>query len=314
MLKDRPIQLSTLPETANIAAAYRDIASFAGDRLRRMPCVGTGEKERWTSRLPLREAQGEPVFGALGYADEAIRSYGIFRGLRDAGEIAKGLRLQVSLPAPVTVAANFVPKEDRPVAQPAIEAALTHELERIAAEIPHDDLAIEWVITTEFFTLETGGWSAFLRDEFDAVVLDLARLGDAVPETAELGYRFSYGNLDRTYLGQQSNAARMYTFANGILGKLGRAADWLQLDIPADRSDPDYFVPLAGLRRFADTRIFLGLIHPDDDVESARRRLTAALTHLPGAGIAAADTHDRIVPEQLRDVLALSRALQEITP
>lgn len=309
MQPERPIQLPGPLLAADVHAAYCIIAAVLGSKLRRIPSAGTEEHEPGTGGAGPGEVQLAPAFDVSAYTEEAIRSWRIFRELRNGGEIEGDPRLQISLPAPVTVATSRLSKADHAVALPALDETLRGALERLLAEIPPVDLAVEWIVTTEFFTLETGGWSAYLRDEFDAVVQDLVRLGDAVPHEAELGYRFSYGNLDRTHLGQQSNASRMYTFANGILGRIGRAVDWLQLDIPADRHDPDFFVPLAGLRRFADTRLFLGLTQPGDDLDHARRRLNAALTQLPDVGIAPVDGPDFKSPDKARGALSVLRLL-----
>lgn len=309
MRPERPIQLPGPLLAVDLHAAYHVIAAVLGDTLRGFPSAGTGDGEQGIDGFNPDVAQVAQAFDVSAYADEVIRSWRIFRELRNSGEIKGDLRFQISLPAPVTIAASRIPKAGHAVALPALDEALRSALERLLAEIPPADLAVEWIVTTEFFTLETGGWSAYLRDEFDAIVQNLVRLGDAVPQEAELGYRFSYGNLDRTHLGQQSNASRMYTFANGILGRIGRAVDWLQVDIPADRDVPEFFVPLAGLRRFADTRLFLGLVQPGDDLDQAWRRLNAASTHLPDVGIAPVDGPDFRSPDRARAELSVLRSL-----
>lgn len=309
MQQERPIHLPGPLLAADVHAAYHVIAAVLGSKLRRIPSVGTEEHEPGTGGAGPGEVQVAAAFDVSAYADEVIRSWRIFGDLRKGGDIEGDLRFQISLPAPVTIATSRLAKAAHAVALPALDETLRGALERLLAEIPPVDLAVEWIVTTEFFTLETGGWSAYLRDEFDAVVQGLVRLGDAVPQEAELGYRFSYGNLDRTHLGQQSNASRMYTFANGILGRIGRTVDWLQFDTPADRHDPDFFVPLAGLRRFVDTRLFLGLIQPGDDLDQARRRLNAASTHLPDVGIAPVDGPDFGSPDGARAELSVLRLL-----
>lgn len=309
MQPERPIQLPGPLLAADVHAAYHVIAAVLGSKLRRIPSVGTEGDEPGTGGAGPGEVKVAPAFDVSAYTEEAIRSWRIFRELRNGGEIEGDHRFQISLPAPVTIATSRLCKADHAVALPALDETLRGALERLLAEIPPADLAVEWIVTTEFFTLETGGWSAYLRDKFNTVVQDLVRLGDAVPQGAELGYRFSYGNLDRTHLDQQANASRMYTFANGILGRIGRTVDWLQLDIPADRHGPDFFVPLAGLRRFADTRLFLGLIQPGDDFDHARRCLNAASTHLPDVGIAPVDGPDFQSPDRARAELSVLRSL-----
>ena len=48
----------------------------------------------------------------------------------------------------------------------------------------------------------------------------------------------------------------------------------------------EYFAPLRDLRLAADTTVYLGVIHRDDGLEGARRRIAAARTALPEFGIA----------------------------
>lgn len=249
--------------------------------------------------------------GDLGYAQEVNLSYGVLQELRQAGAIAANRRLQVTLPSPVALITNFVRHEDRALVEPTLQTALLGELTAILDIVPAADLAIQWDITVEFFTLETGEWSSWVTNSFAPLVEGLVRLGEAVPAGVELGYQLCYGNLDLRHLDQQATASRMFMVANGILSRLVRPVDWLHISIPADRTDPDYFTPLAGLRRFENTRIFLGLIHPDDDVDRAAQQLAAASIHIPEAGIGAFRPLGELSPENTKDMLALHRAVAE---
>jgi hypothetical protein len=300
----RPVHLNGSLGLTGIEDEMRMASSLLGSRLIRFP----------GNRCAPGEDAEYVTFGALGYADEAAASYTVFNRLRDEGVIADTARFQVCMPGPVSLATEFVRKQDRSTVQPALEAALLRELDQIIAAIPARDLALQWTVTVEFFTLETGGWSAYLRDEFDTVVRDLARLGDAVPKEVELGYHFSYGNLDLQYLLQQTNAARMLTFANGILSGIGRGVDFLSIPVPADRNAPDYFAPLAALRRFAAMQVFLGLIHPQDDFAQVARRLEAAFAYLPNAGVSAYCGPSRDMPEAIKDFLSLHRSAADFSP
>jgi hypothetical protein len=53
------------------------------------------------------------VFGALGYAENAIDSYREFSSLRRSGQIHESTRFQVSLPTPLAVTAGFIERNSQ---------------------------------------------------------------------------------------------------------------------------------------------------------------------------------------------------------
>jgi hypothetical protein len=103
--------------------------------------------------IPLKLNEGvrpEDVhFGELGYAREARASYLDFLNARRAGALSPGVRFQVCLPTPYAVISLFVVPEDQPKILPAYERAMLREVERIAAAIPHQDLALQWDVCVE---------------------------------------------------------------------------------------------------------------------------------------------------------------------
>jgi len=62
----------------------------------------------------------------------------------------RGCRFQVSLPTPLAPITAFVSLEDQAIAERAYEAAVALEVERILADVPHDQLAVQWDTNVEF--------------------------------------------------------------------------------------------------------------------------------------------------------------------
>ena len=77
----------------------------------------------------------------------------------------------------------------------------------------------------------------------------------------------------------------------------GRRVDFLHVPVPKDRTDAAYFQPLAGLRGFDDSTLYLGLIHHDDrDGDLARIRAAQAVT--PTFGVSSECGWGRTDPER----------------
>lgn len=75
--------------------------------------------------------------------------------------------------------------------------------------------------------------------------------------------------------------------------------------------DAGYFAPLGGLRLPPETELFLGLVHPQDGLEGAQRRMRAARAFAPVFGVAT-ECGLRFYPsETLPQLLALHRRAAE---
>jgi len=298
---------------ADAASVMTAVAGHLGDRLRRIPDGEVGERYYWiqfqrdrlaatagVSRVgeegaflrgqfdarPLRIDAGVDASALrlppLGYADAAVDSYAVFRGLRESGTISSGTRFQVSLPTPAAVIASFVVPDDRAALEPAYERALFAELERILAAIPHSDLAIQWDTAAEFGLLESDRLPAgfplvpWFDDVLDGVVERAARQASVVPDDVEVGYHLCYGDVEEAHFVQPVDTGVLTGFAAGLLQRSPRPITWLHLPVPIERDDAAYFTPLGALDVPEDTELYLGLIHHEDGVDGALRRIRAA--------------------------------------
>lgn len=246
-------------------------------------------------------------FGPLGYADAALESWRVFRKLRAEGTIGAGVRFQVSLPSPISVVGAFV-GDPQDVLESRYEAALLTELDKIVAEIPGADLAVQWDCPVEFAIFE-GIFPSWFGDGYPRqlaqVVARLARLGAAVPEGVELGYHLCYGDFGHQHFAEPADTGRMVSVTTGILESLSRRVDWVHMPVPRSRSDREYFAPLTALRLPEYTRLYLGLVHATDGRAGAMRRITAARSAVGEFGIATECGLGRRPAEQLSALLDL---------
>lgn len=299
----------------------RTAAEMLGSRLRRIPDGEVGKRFHWImfqpdvlgeaegierigdepipfkagiDARPLRIADGTDAAGirlpSLGYADAAIESYATFVRLQEDGVIPGGTRFQVSLPTPVAVVTSFFFGDDRAAIAPVYTAALLGELDRIVADIPHEDLAIQWDVASEMGVIEAA--PAFGRvmdvwwegDPFPGLVAQLADLIDAVPADVEVGVHLCYGDVAEKHFFEPTDAGNLVRYANAVISASARKITWLHLPVPIERDDEAYFAPLAELAY--DGELYIGLVHREDGAEGARRRIAVAQRFVPEFGVA----------------------------
>lgn len=275
--------------------------AFQADRLAATPGlerVGAAPvRLRQLDVRPLRIADGvsasDLAIGSLGYADAAIESFAIFRGLLEQGVVSAGTRFQVSLPTPAAVVNGFIVREDRERFEPVYRDALFSELDRILAAVPHEQLAIQWDTAVEFAFIEGAGYperGGVYRPWFDDVwtgVVDRAvEQAAAVPPAVELGYHLCYGDSGEKHFVEPADTAHLVRFTTELLARAPRRIDWIHLPVPIERADDAYYAPLDALALPAETELYLGLVHREDGVEGAQRRIATASRHVARYGVA----------------------------
>jgi len=152
------------------------------------------------------------------------------------------------------------------------------------ATVPAADLAIQWDICQEVLVFERY-FPTRPADYKERVFALLGRLGGAVPPSVELGYHLCYGSPADQHLVMPKDTAILAEIAAGIFARVARTVDFLHLPVPQDRDDSAYVAPLAGLVLPKSTRVYLGLIHHDDEAGD-RRRIDTARTIVPSFGVA----------------------------
>jgi len=247
----------------------------------------------------------------LGYADEAQRSFRIFKELKSAGRFEPDTRFQVSIPT-ATALSVFFPEAMEEFAA-LLESELVNEVASITRAIPEDELSIQWDVAVETQAEERnrhpeagpGGPEISLKPALDS----LARLVDAVPASAVVGIHLCYGDPDGQHVVQPADLCVPVDIANQIAARATRTIDWIHMPVPVGRTDDSYFAPLDRLHLDPATRVYLGLVHLPDGVDGAQRRIDAAKAHLIDFGIATECGLGRQAPERIGDLLDLHREL-----
>lgn len=243
---------------------------------------------------PLRIAEGVDASGIrfpdLGYARAAAESYAVFRRLRDEGVIAPGTRFQVALPTPTAVIGAFFSGDDRQAIEPVYRDLVFRELSGVLAAVPHDDLAIQWDCAVEFAIIEThaypGGSTPWWEgDVWHGLVARAADAIDQVPAGVEVGVHLCYGDVGEKHFIEPRDAANLTRFANELVDAAHRPVTWIHLPVPIERDDDAYFAPLEALA-IGDAELYLGLVHREDGVDGASRRIEAAARHVDAFGVA----------------------------
>jgi hypothetical protein len=245
-----------------------------------------------------------------GLADTALKSYEIFRKLQAARKIPASMRFQVCLPTVAAFLNTHVLLKDHAAIEPPYRRALFADLGRISATVPHDELTVQWDISTEM-----AQWEGVRETHFDNVhegVIDrLALHCNQVPVTVELGVHLCYGNFNLKHWREPESLANTVEVFNRLSERVRRPIAYVHMPVPIARSDDAYFAPLDGLRLKPETTLYLGLMHERDGVEGARRRIGAARKHIARFGIATECGFGERPAETVPDLLRLHAKVAE---
>jgi len=143
------------------------------------------------------------------------------------------------------------------------------------------------------------------------IFFELGRLGDAVPQTIEMGYHLCYGSALDEHVVQPKDMAILVEIMNGIGGRAQRHIDFLHVPVPKPRTDDAFFAPLDGLKLRPETELYLGLVHHDDEAGNATR-LAVARRHVRVDGIATECGMARGDPARLPALLAAHARAAEL--
>ena len=324
---------------------FRAVAGALGPYLERIPDGETGERSRWVyfqrqmlldhpameidpTVPPYRFVQWDgklvreveqvrfkpgvdpaAVNFETGYDKAALTSYDVFKRLRDAGLISHHTRFQVCLPTPMASGYLYVSGPARQIYFDVYERALKAALGSITAAIPANDLSVQWDVCQEVLAFE--GYFTDRPAHYRAQIFDmLGRLGDVVPTGVELGYHLCYGSPRDEHLVQPKDAAVLVDMLNGISAATKRRIDFLHIPVPKDRTDDAYYAPLRAWQRPAGTKLYLGLLHYDDE-GGDKARIAAARRFVENFGLSAECGWGRTEPGRLPGLLEGHRVAAE---
>ncbi len=222
--------------------------------------------------------------------DDALESYRTFTALRGAGVIPGDLRFQIGLPFPSSALNAFKTNfaHDYEIAAAALEDLFAREVDRLLAEIPAQDLAIQWDVCYEVLDIEgVVAWMGGGDAAWDRFTRPAGRLTRLIPDDVLVGYHLCYGTFPDWPMYEARDMGTLVRMANHAVANSGRRVDWLHLAGPRYlRSEDDrFFAPLTDLD-IGDTRPFLGIVLPVDGVPGLQRRHATARKYLPDFGVA----------------------------
>jgi len=325
---------------ADAEEVFTTVAATLGPAIKRIPDGETGERLSWIGWLG-------PVFAAipelelsddlwrvhaaasahrlyrlkpgakasdiridkLPYGDFALRSYAAFRRLRDAGKIPAGTKFQVDFAPAHSAARSHVVDALLPAMEPIFNDAILREIDRIAAAIPHGDLAFQFDAASAVFAiLQTGQFGRHGKTKAEAAqnfTELLAALGNRVPADVDLLYHFCYGDNNHRHSVEPVDMGDMVDMANRLSRALKRPVQLIHMPVPRGRSDDAYFAPLKDLQLAPQTEIALGLVHLTGGIDGIRQRVATARRHLGAFAIATECGFGRRKPETIPELLCL---------
>lgn len=224
------------------------------------------------------------TFPPSGVGQIKIESYRQFRQLKDAGQIPAHVRFQATLPSPATAAGRLFMSPD--IGVRAAAEMTVREVEQIVQAVPAEELAVQLDLAidvemeevrrrpnafhTPYFGLVSQAWGDWTMEQ---IADSVARVAEVVPTGAELGFHLC-GMWHVDSQGGQDMQVHV-DWANLLTRRVKRSIDYLHVASIPEHGDEDYR-KLRGLDLEPHTRLFIGLIHPSDGLEGARRRVASA--------------------------------------
>ena len=332
---------------ASAEQVFEAVSAALGTRIKRIPDGETGERGDWITWLepvfaasPALEKSGEFFrvhasgtgreryrlrpgrtpqdvrFDNLHYADIARRSYAVFKRLKDAGKIAPGTKFQIDLvPAHSVIWLYLVDALHAPI-DPIYNAAVKREIDKIAAALPHDEIAIQFDVASAVFArLERNEASSYGRtkeetqETFSNILIDL---GNHVPAGIDLLFHLCYGDSNHKHVVEPTDMADMVEFANRVCRKITRPVQLIHMPVPRNRADSAYFTPLRNWKLRPETELCLGLVHFTDGLEGTKRRLAAARSFVSKFSVGTECGFGRRDPATIAELLRIHAQVAEL--
>ena len=292
-------------------AVFTAVGSALGSRIKRIPDGETGHRLDWITWLEVvfsgnptleqsdelfrvhatavarkryRLKPGKSIadihFDNLFYADNAKESFAVFKRLRDAGKIATGTKFQIDLVPAHSVLWLFLVEELQAALDPIYNQAVGREIDKIAATLPHQDIAIQFDVASAVFARLERGDTGVYGDTKDAMKANfgdiLATLGNCVPADIDLLFHFCYGDSNHRHVVEPTDMQDMVDMAARLNALVKRPINLIHMPVPRDRSDDAYFAPLKNLKLRPETELALGLVHHTDGNDGTAKRMATA--------------------------------------
>lgn len=327
----------------NAEAVFTAVGGALGDRIKRIPDGETGHRLDWITwlevvfsgnpaleqsdelfrvhptavarkryRLKSGKTLADIKFDNLFYADNAKESYAVFKRLRDAGKIAPGTKFQVDLVPAHSVLWLFLVEELQAACDPIYNDAVGREIDKIAATLPHQDIAIQFDVASAVFArLERSDTGVYgpskeaMKANFAEI---LAKLANRVPADIDLLFHFCYGDSNHRHVVEPTDMQDMVDMATRLNALVKRPINLIHMPVPRDRSDDAYFAPLKNLKLRPETQLALGLVHYTDGLDGTQRRMATARKYVQDFAIGTECGFGRRDPATIPELLRIHAA------
>jgi hypothetical protein len=325
---------------ASAEAVFEAVSAALGSRIKRIPDGETGERGDWITWLepafaasPALQKSGEffrvhatgtgrerytlkpgckPAdvrFENLYYADIAKESFAVFKRLQNAGKIPGGTKFQIDLvPAHSVIWLYLVDALHAPI-DPIYNDAVKREIDKIAAALPHGEIAIQFDVASAVFArLERNQSSSYgrtkeeMQDTFSRILIDL---GNRVPADIDLLFHLCYGDSNHKHVVEPTDMGDMVEFANRVCREIKRPVQLIHMPVPRDRADDAYFEPLRKLKLRPETQLCLGLVHHTDGLDGTKKRLATARKYVEDFAVGTECGFGRRDPKTIPELLRI---------
>jgi hypothetical protein len=332
---------------ANSEQVFEAVSGALGERIKRIPDGETGERGDWITWLepvfaasPALQKSGEFFrvhasgtgrerytlkpgrkpedlhFENLHYADFAKESFAVFRRLKAAGKIAAETKFQIDLvPAHSVIWLYLVDALHAPV-DPIYNEAVKREIDKIAAALPHDEIAIQFDVASAVFArLERNQASSYGRTKeetqqtFSNILIDL---GNYVPGDIDLLFHLCYGDSNHKHVVEPTDMGDMVEFANRVSRQIARPIQLIHMPVPRNRADDAYFEPLRNLQLRPETQLCLGLVHHTDGIEGTKKRVATAKKYVSGFAVGTECGFGRRDPKTIPELLRIHAQIADL--
>jgi hypothetical protein len=273
---------------------------------------GTSDPEyKGHRKAPIQFAVTDPdnlTFDTTGYADIAIESYEAFKRERAAGNIADGVRFQVTFPGVGSNIEYFFEPASWPVISEAYLGAVKRDIDRISEVVPAEDLSIQFDICFELMDLATGDQHHYLawpertyEEKVEHHAEQFNELPKYVPDGALMGVHLCYGTWGGWPMVDMKDLSHCVRMANELTSRAPRRVDYVHMPATPE-ADGDFFAPLADLD-IGQARLILGIVHFHDGHGEFERRFAAASKYAQNFGVASVCGFGRVQEDELESVV-----------
>ncbi|CAF9905457.1 MAG: hypothetical protein GOMPHAMPRED_003191 [Gomphillus americanus] len=329
--------LGSIPLSSN-EEVFATISTALNGRVKQIPDGETGPRAnfigcqypvlpnaslqaRWGGQAPADQTTLDAKssdLNPIGYDDWAISSFAVFEDLQKSGKIPSDVRFQVSVPSAFGVVQGFVDSRFCAEIEPLYEEKLAAALARIQSSIPKDKLSLQFDLPFEIGALEyeSGNitdphWKAWFPKVQQGLIERLARLFKLVDEDVPLGLHLCYGDIGHVHFVDPKDTGILVQFIKAIHEGVEPIHDisYIHIPVPKDKTEAAYFEPLKSLEINPNTKLYLGVIHPNDE-EGSKSRLEAARSAYHGpCGVSTECGLGRTPKEDLESIISIAKSL-----